>query len=154
MNFLQKKEKKLKDKIFHSKLLKEIRNINDPFIFYIDLKNDTIHYLIFGSKITFLQIIITTPNWDSRNNFSILEYGIKRKKIVKNYLSTIDEIIQYNFILYENEMKEVTYSWSYKDKDLEIPQDFYQVYVLNMYYIFSHNLTQYKNLKELWTSLL
>ena len=51
-------------------------------------------------------------------------------------------------------MKEVTYSWSYKDKDLEIPQDFYQVYVLNMYYIFSHNLTQYKNLKELWTSLL
>lgn len=75
MNFLLKNEKKLKDKIFHSKLLKEIRNINDPFIFYIDLKNDTIHYLIFGSKITFLQIIITTPNWDSRNNFSILEYG-------------------------------------------------------------------------------
>lgn len=155
MHFLLQNEHHLKNKSFHNKLLKALIKTDDPFTYYLDLTNDTIHYLIFGKKTIFLQIIFMTPNWDSQKNFSILEYGIKRKKIAKNYLSTIDEVIQYNFILYENDKKQAVNSWSYKDYNLDIPSDFYHVYILNLYYILHHNTSiQYENLKTFWHSFL
>lgn len=155
MDFIHENERLLKQKEFHTELLSLLQDLKDPFIYYLDKKNDTIHYLIFGKKTIFLQVIFQKKDWNMHNNFDILEYGISHKKIAKNYLSSIDEIIQYNLLFFPNTMRFNKKEWTFKDENEEFPEDYYSIFLLNLYHIMNHDKSAlYKPLCNFWTSYL
>lgn len=135
MNYVEEYYDILNHQTFHQKLLKEWLSLNDPFLFYLDKKNDVIHYLIFGQKTKFIQIIFQKRNDNNKKNLKILEYGLQRKKIAKNYLTMIDQITQYNLILYPNPATFIEKEWTFKDKEEHFPIDLYKIYLFNLYYM-------------------
>lgn len=155
MNFIQENETFFKQKEFHTKLLFLLHNIKDPFTYVLDKKNDTIHYLIFGKKTILLQVIFQKKNWDMHFNYDILEYGISRKKIAKSYLSSIDEIVQYNLLFFPNTMRFCQKDWTFQDNNHEFPKEFYSVFLLNLYYIMKYDKShQFASLRNFFASFL
>lgn len=135
MEYLKTHKDYFNNKDIHKQLLFFLFENEDPFTFYLDFKNDTIHYLIFGKKVKFIQLIFQKPEWIQYNNFDILEAGLQKKRIARNYLLEIDEIVQYNFILFPNqEFFDFKY-WSFKDENHEFHNNYYMVYVLNLDFI-------------------
>lgn len=154
MNYVTNFYTQLSDQSFHQKILKELIQNNDTFLFYLDKLHDVVHYVIFGKKVKLVQVIFQTDHWNQTMNFDILEYGIQRKKIAKNYLAEIDEVIQFNIILYPNSALFDRKEWSYRDEQLEFPQGYYQIFIYNLYYIHSHDKSSYRNLATLFDCFL
>lgn len=149
MHYLKNHKNYLKDKDIHEKLLFYLFRNENPFTFYLDEKNDTIHYLIFGKKVKLIQIIFQTPNWSQHQNFDILESGLQKKQVARNYLLEIDEICQYNFILYSNHNFFDLKYWSFKDENHEFNHNYYMVYVLNLDFIKKRKTNKYYPIYEL-----
>ncbi len=135
MEYLKKHKDYLNNKDIHKQLLFLLFKNENPFTFYLDLKNDTIHYLIFGKKVKFIQFIFQKPEWSQYNNFDILESGLQKKKIARNYVLEIDEINQYNFILFPNTNFFDLKYWAFKDENHEFNNNYYMVYVLNLDFV-------------------
>lgn len=143
MEYLKNHKEYFLNKKIHEKLLFLLLKNKNPFTFYLDFKNDTIHYLIFGKKVKFIQFIFQKPEWTQYDNFDILESGLQKKRIARNYLLEIDEIFQYNFILFPNENLFDLKYWSFKDVNHEFNNNYYMVYVLNIDFIRKRKSNKY-----------
>lgn len=153
MNYIEEYYDILNNSLFHTKVLQELICLKDPYQVYLDKKNDVIHYLIFGKKTLFIQLIFQKRKDKKNRNFDILEYGLQRKKIAKNYLAMIDNIIQYNLILYPNPATFSQKEWIFKDDNNFFPKNIYKIYLLNLYYIQKQN-AEFQNLKKLFEPFL
>lgn len=154
MEYLKRQKDYFNNKDVHQKLLSSLFGNENPFTFYLDFKNDTIHYLIFGKKVQFVQLIFQKPKWSQYNNFDILEMGLQKKKIARNYLLEIDEIMQYNLILFSNSNCYDLKYWSFKDENHEFNHNYYMVYVLNLYFVGKRKDNKYYPIYELLSPLL
>ena len=83
MNYILYNKNKLNDKIVQEKILSFFNLNYKSFIYFLDIKNDTIHYLLFGKKIELIQIIFQKKVWNYKNNISILEEALNRKNMLK-----------------------------------------------------------------------
>lgn len=153
MEYLKQHKDYFNDKKLHKKLLSFLFQKESPFTFYLDFKNDTIHYLIFGKKVKFIQIIFQKPEWTQYNNFDILETGLQKKKIARNFVLEIDEIIQYNFILFPNQNNFDLKYWSFKDENHEFHDNCYMVYVFNLDFIQKRKNNKYYPIFQLLSFL-
>ena len=97
------------------------------FDYYIDVGNNTINYIVFNEKIKLIQIIFQEERITKESNFNILEQGIK---YIKNY--KIEQILQYNILLYNNIENYEIKTWMFKDYKNEFNHNYYKIYIYNL----------------------
>lgn len=148
MNYILYNKNKLNDKNIHEKILSFFNLNYKSFIYFLDTKNDTIHYLLFGKKIELIQIIFQKKVWNYKNNISILEEALNKKKYVKNYISYIDKITQYNLLLFDNNYNYEVKDWYFKDSNNYFTSDIYSIYLYNLYFIEKKENSKYKELSH------
>lgn len=148
MNYILYNKNKLNDKIVQEKILSFFNLNYKSFIYFLDIKNDTIHYLLFGKKIELIQIIFQKKVWNYKNNISILEEALNRKKYVKNYISYIDKITQYNLLLFDNNYNYEVKDWYFKDSNNYFTSDIYSILLYNLYFIEKKENSKYKELSN------
>ncbi len=148
MNYILYNKNKLNDKIVQEKILSFFNLNYKSFIYFLDIKNDTIHYLLFGKKIELIQIIFQKKVWNYKNNISILEEALNRKKYVKNYISYIDKITQYNLLLFDNNYNYEVKDWYFKDSNNYFTSDIYSILLYNLYFIEKKENFKYKELSN------
>lgn len=148
MNYILYNKNKLNDKKVQEKILSFFNLNYKSFVFFLDIKNDTIHYLLFGKKIELIQIIFQKKVWNYKNNISILEEALSRKKYVKNYISYIDKITQYNLLLFDNHYNYEVKDWYFKDSNNYFTSDIYSIFLYNLYFIEKKENSKYKELSH------
>lgn len=149
MNYILYNKTELNKKEFHDELLSLLGLFSKSYFYYLDIKNDTIHYLLFGKKIELIQVIFKYKKSNMNENFNILEYAFKSKKIAKNHIHYIDKITQYIFILYNNERRFEFKEWTFKEDNNIFPSDIYSVKLYNLFYIQKKENSNYKELSNL-----
>ena len=97
------------------------------FDYYIDVGNNTINYIVFNEKIKLIQIIFQEERITKESNFNILEQGIK---YIKKY--KIEQILQYNILLYNNIENYEIKTWMFKDYKNEFNHNYYKIYIYNL----------------------
>lgn len=126
------------DTTFTDKILLYLLNIKEldfPYITYLESKCDVIHYILFQKEIRFIQVIIQKQEWNQKKNFDILQKALKKRKIAKNYLTQIDKIIQFNLILFKNNESFIKKEWDFIDEKFSFPKSFYKIQIINLYYL-------------------
>ena len=134
--------------IIHEKIFNHLNISQEHFLYFFDIINNTINYVVYSTEILFIQIIFQEKKWSTNTNFNILEKGIE-------YLSSnnleIDKIIQYNMLMYDNNSDFEIKKWKFKSLSNEFNNDFYLVYIYNLNKI---KKTKDKNLQFLFKLLM
>ena len=127
MKFILKNINYFNNREINKKIITYLNISQKYFDYYIDVGNNTINYIVFNEKIKLIQIIFQEERITKESNFNILEQGIK---YIKKY--KIEQILQYNILLYNNIENYEIKTWMFKDYKNEFNHNYYKIYIYNL----------------------